>query len=155
MNNRKDSPRRRVAKPKQLQIHTIDASLLDKRLLRFTAELQAAKEQIAAILNPKTDGRDPSQPDRCVQQANAALAGLLRDAAAGAAGETFYRLLAENLVELLRTITEHQPRETLLHESEMRYHLLAENVSDVIASTGADGIRRFITQNCFFVLAAW
>lgn len=91
MHNGKDSPWRRVAKAKRnkLQVRTTDAAALDKRIMTFSAELQAAKDQVAAILNHRTDER---------------------------------------------------------------YRLLAENVSDVIASTGSDGIRRFITPSCYALL---
>lgn len=49
-------------------------------------------------------------------------------------------------------ITELKRIQRALEESEARYRLLAENVSDVMARMGPDGIRRYITPACYALL---
>lgn len=49
-------------------------------------------------------------------------------------------------------ITKLQQAQQALVEKETHYRLLAENISDVIAKTNADGIRTFITPSCYALL---
>jgi PAS domain S-box-containing protein len=46
-------------------------------------------------------------------------------------------------------ITDLRKAQHAIIENEKRYRLLAENISDVIAKTNADGIRTFITPSCY------
>jgi PAS domain S-box-containing protein len=49
-------------------------------------------------------------------------------------------------------ITALQQAQQAIIESETRYRLLAENISDVIAKVNSDGIRTYITPSCFALL---
>lgn len=52
----------------------------------------------------------------------------------------------------LFNITALQQAQQAIIESEARYRLLAENISDVITKTNTDGIRTFITPSCYSLL---
>jgi PAS domain S-box-containing protein len=49
-------------------------------------------------------------------------------------------------------ITELRQAQQTIVESEARYRLLAENVTDVIAKINSDGIRTFVTPSCYSLL---
>lgn len=49
-------------------------------------------------------------------------------------------------------ITELQQAQQALVESELRYRLLAENVTDIIAKMSPEGIRTFVTPSCYALL---
>jgi PAS domain S-box-containing protein len=49
-------------------------------------------------------------------------------------------------------ITELRQAQQAIAESEARYRLIAENVTDVITKTSVDGIRTFVTSSCYALL---
>ncbi len=56
------------------------------------------------------------------------------------------------VIAINHDITELQQAQRAITESEVRYRLLAENISDVIAKMNPDGICTFITPSCYALL---
>ena len=160
-----------------------------------TAELQAAKTHVEAILNHSPDGILLLKPDFTIQQANIACHRLFGGQPEDYIGQSFLRFIsakdaalveacfqtdhreaAGRLIELraihstagifdaelslaplkndgfvctVRNITQRKQVETALRESEARYRLLAENVTDVITVFTSAGIRVYVTPSVY------
>lgn len=160
-----------------------------------SAELEAAKAQVEAILHYSPDCILLIKPDFTIQQANIACCRLLGVQPQEYIGQSFLRFISaedtafvkaffqfdqgdvpgppielraihattgvfdaelsiapiktDGFVCTMRNITQRKQVEAALRESEARYRLLAENVTDVITVSTPAGIRTYVTPSIY------